>query len=247
MTKKLNELFDNWGLKSVSKTDKSKSAYVPNKEQKRAILSAGIKPSPKQPHAVFEVKILNDQIQSIKTNYYHSKRSAKAKRAPEPRMGLKFITSWLDIGDMVLIGNIGSDLFSCKLRNKDSIPDHIDENVYHAVSDEVVFSRANRSSKKPVKRKTIREEYSRNPYVVEAALRRSGGVCEMSGCGNVPFYKDSEEVYLEVHHIVPLSIEGDDSLSNVAALCPNCHREQHYGVDRVKKIALLKTVIAKKS
>ena len=37
---------------------------------------------------------------------------------------------------------------------------------------------------------------------------------------------------METHHIVPLSEGGSDGDDNVAALCPNHHREAHYGVDR---------------
>ncbi|MCD9544043.1 hypothetical protein GLP24_04155 [Photobacterium carnosum] len=45
-----------------------------------------------------------------------------------------------------------------------------------------------------------------------------------------PFTKKSNgEPYLEVHHIKPLSQGGEDSLENVKAICPNCHREMHFG------------------
>ena len=37
------------------------------------------------------------------------------------------------------------------------------------------------------------------------------------------------EVFLETHHIVPLSEGGADSVKNAAAVCPNHHREAHYG------------------
>ncbi|HDY7447493.1 TPA: HNH endonuclease [Vibrio vulnificus] len=45
-----------------------------------------------------------------------------------------------------------------------------------------------------------------------------------------PFIKRSNgEPYLEVHHIIPLSQGGLDSLENVISLCPNCHRKIHFG------------------
>ena len=34
---------------------------------------------------------------------------------------------------------------------------------------------------------------------------------------------------LEVHHIKSLSADGDDTVENSIALCPNCHRQAHYG------------------
>jgi 5-methylcytosine-specific restriction protein A len=32
---------------------------------------------------------------------------------------------------------------------------------------------------------------------------------------------------LEVHHIQWLSNDGDDTIDNIVALCPNCHRKMH--------------------
>ncbi|WP_259524238.1 HNH endonuclease [Shewanella baltica] len=71
--------------------------------------------------------------------------------------------------------------------------------------------------------------YRRNPDVVAEALIRSKGYCE--GCKKAaPFTrKKDNSPYLEVHHIVPLSVDGEDSLDNVIVLCPNCHREKHFG------------------
>jgi len=36
-------------------------------------------------------------------------------------------------------------------------------------------------------------------------------------------------LYLETHHIISLSENGSDEVGNVVALCPNHHREAHYG------------------
>jgi len=35
-----------------------------------------------------------------------------------------------------------------------------------------------------------------------------------------------------VHHIIPLADGGPDTLENVAALCPNCHRKMHVLKDK---------------
>jgi 5-methylcytosine-specific restriction protein A len=37
--------------------------------------------------------------------------------------------------------------------------------------------------------------------------------------------------YLEAHHIIALSGAGRDTVDNVIALCPEHHREAHYGAD----------------
>lgn len=71
--------------------------------------------------------------------------------------------------------------------------------------------------------------YRRNPDVIAEALIRAAGICE--SCGNpAPFKKAKDNTpYLEVHHIVPLSDNGSDTVANVLALCPNCHRRKHFG------------------
>ena len=71
--------------------------------------------------------------------------------------------------------------------------------------------------------------FVRNPIVVKEALNRAKGICQKCG-NNAPFIsKVTNEPYLEVHHIIPLSEKGADNLHNVIAICPNCHREAHFG------------------
>jgi 5-methylcytosine-specific restriction protein A len=40
------------------------------------------------------------------------------------------------------------------------------------------------------------------------------------------------EIYLETHHVIPLSGNGVDHVRNVVAVCPNDHREAHHGERR---------------
>lgn len=68
--------------------------------------------------------------------------------------------------------------------------------------------------------------YVRNRYVSEFAKKRANGICQL--CGKpAPFETRNGEPYLEAHHIIPLANEGTDSIDNIAALCPNCHRKMH--------------------
>lgn len=71
--------------------------------------------------------------------------------------------------------------------------------------------------------------FDRNPDVVAEALLRAGGRCEK--CRQpAPFLRRSDgSPYLEVHHRIPLAQQGEDTLDNVLALCPNCHRQMHHG------------------
>lgn len=75
----------------------------------------------------------------------------------------------------------------------------------------------------------ITSKYSRSPHVRKLVLERARGRCEF--CGTVGFKTLSGSIYLETHHIIALSESGDDSTTNVVALCPNHHRQAHYGED----------------
>lgn len=68
--------------------------------------------------------------------------------------------------------------------------------------------------------------YARDRYVAAAAKRWAKGKCQL--CDNdAPFETPSGEPYLESHHIRWLSQGGADTIFNVVALCPNCHRRMH--------------------
>jgi 5-methylcytosine-specific restriction enzyme A len=84
-------------------------------------------------------------------------------------------------------------------------------------------------SHKPLKVAVTTFAFIRNPDVVAEALNRSDGKCEEC-LKPAPFSRKSDgSPYLEVHHKVQLSQGGLDTISNVLALCPNCHRKFHYG------------------
>ena len=71
--------------------------------------------------------------------------------------------------------------------------------------------------------------YIRDARVRGAALLRAAGCCEY--CGAPGFVRADGAIYLETHHIVPLHEGGPDAVTNVICLCPNHHREAHYGAD----------------
>lgn len=97
------------------------------------------------------------------------------------------------------------------------------------ISDEELDERTKTYSRKPVKIGTSTSVFLRNPYVIVQAKRKANGICQ--DCGHpAPFStRGTNEPFLEVHHIVPLAEDGEDTIENVVALCPNCHRKRHYG------------------
>jgi 5-methylcytosine-specific restriction protein A len=86
------------------------------------------------------------------------------------------------------------------------------------------------AAKQPAKATTVSVIFIRNPDVVAEVLHRANGTCE--GCKKpAPFLrKKDQSPYLEVHHLIQLSDGGEDTIENAVALCPNCHRELHFGV-----------------
>lgn len=71
--------------------------------------------------------------------------------------------------------------------------------------------------------------FVRNPDVVAQVLVRANGFCER--CKHkAPFNRAKDgSPYLEVHHKIRLADGGEDTVENATALCPNCHRELHFG------------------
>jgi 5-methylcytosine-specific restriction enzyme A len=94
-------------------------------------------------------------------------------------------------------------------------------------------------------RLTIVEYQYRSKLIKQYALGRANGTCEL--CGNeAPFLSSANNPFLEVHHILKLADDGPDSCENVAALCPNCHREAHFGKERSIILEKLKIIIQTK-
>ena len=77
------------------------------------------------------------------------------------------------------------------------------------------------------------EIIERDPAVKAWVLQNAGGKCE-SCKKDSPFTKINGIPYLEVHHLKQLSKNGSDTVQNAVALCPNCHKEFHFGVNKEK-------------
>lgn len=74
--------------------------------------------------------------------------------------------------------------------------------------------------------------FLRDSEVVRVAKLRANGICEY--CGQQGFETAQGGFYLEAHHVIPLSCNGDDQEWNIVAICPDDHRKAHFGVDRRK-------------
>ena len=94
------------------------------------------------------------------------------------------------------------------------------------LSDSELHKIAKRHSAPGRYRLTSSGSFIRDQYVKEYAKKRANGICQL--CNQpAPFIDLDGKPYLEVHHVIWLSDGGDDSIENVVALCPNCHRKMH--------------------
>lgn len=82
------------------------------------------------------------------------------------------------------------------------------------------------------RRDRVITEFTRSQEIRSRALERARGICEY--CGIAGFRTAAGQIYLESHHVIPLSEGGSDNIYNVVALCPNHHKEAHHGIDKEK-------------
>jgi 5-methylcytosine-specific restriction protein A len=121
------------------------------------------------------------------------------------------------------------DKFSFYVNNMES---NFEREIAKSIKDNPVLrkNRLNKASKIPEKTQMIVDGFKRNPDVVAEVLLRANGVCEQCN-KNAPFIRKKDNTpYLEVHHKIMLSDGGEDTIKNAIAICPNCHRELHFGV-----------------
>lgn len=83
-------------------------------------------------------------------------------------------------------------------------------------------------NKNPERSTVMMMRVQRDPHVVAWVLQQAKGKCEC--CKKTAPFKDVNNFpFLEVHHIWRLADGGPDTPENAVAICPNCHREMHYG------------------
>jgi 5-methylcytosine-specific restriction protein A len=94
------------------------------------------------------------------------------------------------------------------------------------------LSETARSHRLPAERqRRVYFVYKRNQRLIRALKEEYNGTCQICGTVN-RIETDSGEFYTEGHHLIPLGDRGYDALSNVAILCPLCHKKLHYSRDR---------------
>lgn len=246
----LKKLFESVGIKIVTKTDIGKDAYVVAAEQRRVLEKAGFFPGVYPKITIVPLNVLGtDEV--IKASYYGSQRVGSG-RSPEYRMG-RFLTK-LHIGDKIAFSTDGRDIFICNISpSGQGITKAIAAYEESAVSANErlpinkLISRAIKAKRTPDSQQTITTTYYRDPAIIAFVHRRSDYRCETPKCNYIGFKKSGGGLFIETHHIKPLSEGGEDSVFNVAALCPNCHRMMHYSFDRKMLAETLEQVVLKEN
>jgi len=86
-------------------------------------------------------------------------------------------------------------------------------------------------------------QYYRDPSVKAWCLQQANGKCQCCGA-DAPFVGTDGLPFLEVHHLRHLADGGSDTVTNAVAVCPNCHRELHYGVNAQSLVEYLYSAIS---
>ena len=112
---------------------------------------------------------------------------------------------------------------------------------YNDNPSKLVFDAKN-GNEQPIRTVMNTTFFHRSLAISEYVKHRSKGICEL--CKNpAPFLTKNGTPYLETHHVVSLSNDGVDTIYNTIALCPNCHREIHYGILSKEKYYKLMEVL----
>lgn len=91
---------------------------------------------------------------------------------------------------------------------------------------------------KPKSYQVTTTQYYTSPGVKAWVLKLANEKCELCK-GKAPFITNQDIGYFELHHVVRLADGGSDTVENTVALCPNCHREMHFGKNNIEKTKTL--------
>jgi len=225
--------FVSYEIKVVSKTDVEKGAYVPNKAQRDIMSAVGF--MPEHNHPIHVKELFTNKIFTV--SYYPSERQGSG-RSPEVRMGLHDLISYISTGSEILFTHDENDVYIYNLAR--STGEEVEDNIYTQIDMGLLRERALQININPNQLEQTIRVYPRNSTLRNYIKRRAEYSCEMPDCNYHGFLKKNGEPYIEIHHIIPLSEGGKDSIDNTVALCPNCHRAIHYSENRegMKQILL---------
>ncbi|MDD3354629.1 HNH endonuclease [Zoogloea sp.] len=146
----------------------------------------------------------------------------------------RWITQWRVIKPVIFLGEEEAEDSDSPNVTEESFQDRVAKARQMPKLDLDKLARPAAKSGPVGRQQTTTTTFKRRPevvaWVIEYALQKNQGKCEL--CKRKSFTTLKGEPYLEVHHVIPLSENGPDEISNAVALCPACHREAHFGKDK---------------
>jgi hypothetical protein len=134
-------------------------------------------------------------------------------------------------GGWSVVREVSDGLGTMPIEMMEQVETELQANVARSSDDDAALRQQRLASapKLPESILVVSRAYRRNPDVIVEVLRRANGKCE--DCHKpAPFTRQRDgSPFLEVHHLVMLSLGGEDTVENAVALCPNCHRKRHFG------------------
>jgi hypothetical protein len=136
------------------------------------------------------------------------------------------------------------------LDNDDLIEMVIDQDFEEQVSTayryETSLDLINSENRKPfLKSNKFGEAYYKDSRITRTYLGMIGYKCQFNPLHKTFVSFRTNNQYVEGHHLVPMKYQSDfsfniDRTENLVALCPNCHRQIHFGTKEEKELVLKK-------
>ena len=87
---------------------------------------------------------------------------------------------------------------------------------------------------KPASAPKVVYGWNRDRVIVEQVLSVDKYRCEIDARHKTFVTRRNDQLYLEGHHLIPISHQDEfkrslDVYANIIGLCPNCHRQLHFG------------------
>lgn len=240
----IDNTFGEYGIKKVKPNDISKGAYIPIKSQRKIFELSKINPEDRRK----DIKVKELFTNKILTISYYDSRRIGSNRAPEYRMGLKDLISYLDVDYEVLFTRDNENIFIYNLSKLDDLninKDEIEENIFSQIDINTLKEKVENINTDPIKVQRQINTYTRNNALRALVKVKSNYSCQIPSCNYIGFKKSNGEKYIEIHHLAPLSQEGKDSIENTVALCPTCHRKLHYAHNKEELKENLKQYLKK--
>jgi hypothetical protein len=179
---------------------------------------------PPRPARRFQMEHVHSAVQNVTVHGWEHRQRTAVQRASGGFFGEISIAPNVEYSKQTVVphSNAVHDLGELSRRSAKEVQDSLSDTAAAR------HKRLGAAPVKPFRVPVTTTAFIRNADVIAEVLSRANGACEL--CHQAaPFNRRSDGTpYLEVHHKVRLADDGEDTVENAIALCPNCHRREHY-------------------